>query len=278
MAAPRSVAAVAAKRYKAESVALVVFLFGAFGLIVGSFLNVVIYRVPARISIVRPGSACPACATPIAARDNVPVLSWLVLRGRCRRCAAPISARYPLVELGTGVLFAVLALRFGAGWTLPAELLLGAGLLALAVIDAERLLLPRTIVYTTLGLVGAVLLAAAAATGDWGRLGTAAACGAGWFAVFFAVNFARPAWLGFGDVRLAFLLGLALGWVGPWYPLIGFMAANLAGALVGVGLIAAGRAKMTSRLPYGVFLAVGAVLALLIGPGVISGYRHLLHH
>ena len=116
------------------------------GLAVGSFLNVVIYRVPRGESIVTPPSACPTCHSPIAPWDNIPVFSWLVLRGRCRNCQAPISARYPLVELATAGLFAGTAARFGYQWDLPAFLVLFAGLLALSCIDVERLLLPKKIV------------------------------------------------------------------------------------------------------------------------------------
>jgi leader peptidase (prepilin peptidase)/N-methyltransferase len=247
------------------------------GLCVGSFLNVVVYRVPRRLSVVRPASACPGCGTPIAGYDNLPVLSWLLLRGRCRSCDEPISLRYPLVESATAGLFALLAARFGAGWTLPAELVFAAGLLALALIDGEHFLLPRSVVYVSAALVAADLVAATIATRAWGRLLTALACGAGSFLAFFVVNFLRPAWLGFGDVRLSFLLGMALGWLNPWYLLIGFMAANLAGASVGIGLILAGKASMSSRLPYGVFLASGAIVAIFAGDAIITGYRHAVH-
>ena len=118
-----------------------------WGLAIGSFLNVVIYRVPRHESIVSPRSACPTCGAPIRERDNIPVLSWLVLGGRCRDCHSPISARYPLVELGNAALFAAAAARLGFNWDLPAFLVLFAGLLALACIDLELLILPKLIVY-----------------------------------------------------------------------------------------------------------------------------------
>ncbi|MGH9057041.1 MAG: prepilin peptidase, partial [Acidimicrobiales bacterium] len=247
-----------------------------FGLAIGSFLNVVIHRVPLGQSIVTPASACPGCGTPILARDNIPVASWLILRGHCRGCQAPISARYPAVEALTAALFALTAVRFGPSWSLPAELAFVAGLVALAAVDLERFLLPRAIVYPVSGLVAAGLIAAAAIEGQWGRLGIAVACGAGAFAFFFAINWIRPAWLGFGDVRLAGLLGLALGWMGPWYVVVGLMAANLAGAVLGIGLMAAGKATRTSALPYGVFLAAGSVFALLVGGSIIGWYGHHL--
>ena len=255
---------------------LVVVASAVGGLAIGSFLNVVIYRVPLGQSIVSPPSACPSCGTPVAPRDNIPVVSWLLLRGRCRQCQTAIAVRYPIVEALTAVLFALTAVRLGVSWTLPAELAFVGGLIALAAIDLERYLLPRAVVYPTLVLVGAGLVVAAAATGRWSRLVVALLCGLGAFLAFFAVHYARPAWLGFGDVRLAGLLGLALGWLGPWYLLVGFMAANLAGAVVGVGLILAGKATRRTALPYGVFLGIGSVFALLLGGTIIAWYSHHL--
>ncbi|MET8755733.1 A24 family peptidase, partial [Streptomyces sp. NPDC004667] len=156
-----------------------------------------------------------------------------------------------------------------------AVLVFTAGLLALAACDAERFLLPRRLLYPTLGLTSACLLAAAAATGQWHRLGVTAACGAGGFAVFFALHRVRPAWLGFGDVRLAGLLGTGLGWLGPWYLVFALMAGSVAGLLVGITLIAAGRATRRTRLPFGVFLAAGAVAALLVGAPVVHWYENV---
>jgi leader peptidase (prepilin peptidase)/N-methyltransferase len=248
------------------------------GLAVGSFLNVVIYRVPIGKSVVTPASACPGCNAPVAPRDNIPVISWLLLRGKCRYCEAPISKRYPIVEALTGLAFAITAVRFGPSWSLPAELLFVAGLIALAAVDLERYLLPRAILYPTVVLVGSTIFVTAAATGQWRRLAIAAICGLGAFATFFLIHFAKPAWLGFGDVRLAGLLGLALGWMGPWYLIIGFMAANLLGAAVGIGLIVANKARRSTPLPYGVFLAAGSLFALWLGASIISWYSHHLSH
>ena len=248
-----------------------------FGLAIGSFLNVVIYRVPAGKSVVSPPSACPACNTEIRPRDNIPVVSWLLLRGRCRSCGTSISARYPAIEALTAVLFGLMAVRFGASWSLPAELIFTAALIALAAIDLERFLLPRAVVYPASALVVIALIVAAAARGQWHRLGIAAACAAAAFAVFFAINFIRPAWMGFGDVRLSALIGLALGWLGAWTVVVGFLAANLLGALVGVALIALGRAGRRTALPYGVFLAAGSIFAVLLAAPVIHWYSsHLV--
>lgn len=252
--------------------AFVVVVSAVFGLVIGSFLNVVVYRVPAGKSIVRPPSACPSCGVRIAARDNVPVISWLVLRGKCRSCSEPVSVRYPLIELMTGIAFALIGARFGASWSLPAEFSFTAGLIALASVDLECYLLPRAILYPAAGLVLAGLVVAAGAEGQWSRLGTALLCALGAFAVFFAINLLRPAWLGFGDVRLAALMGLALGWLGAWVVVVGFMAANLLGAIVGIGLMIVGRASRKTALPYGVFLAAGSFFSLLAGSAVVHWY------
>ncbi|NEA51975.1 A24 family peptidase [Streptomyces sp. SID10815] len=250
-----------------------VLMIGLLGLAVGSFLNVAVSRIPAGRSVVRPRSACPRCATPIAARDNIPIVSWLLLGRRCRACRVAIPARYPLVEALTAILFSAEALRFGRSAALPAELVFTAGLLALAACDAEHFLLPRQLIYPTLGLTAACLLAAAAATGQWPRLGVTAACGVGAFAVFFALHWVRPAWLGFGDVRLAGLLGTGLGWLGPSYLVLALLAGSFVGLLVGIALMAAGRATRHTRLPFGVFLAAGAIAALLVGAPVVHWYE-----
>ena len=172
-------------------------LCAILGLAIGSFLNVVIYRVPRNESIVSPRSSCPSCGALIRERDNVPVISWLLLRGRCRDCRAPISPRYPLVELACAVLFAGTAARFGFRWDLPAYLALFAGLLALSVVDIERLLLPKKIVYPLTLLVAALLLLAAIETGKWHDFLIGMICAVGWFLVFFAMNLISPRILGF---------------------------------------------------------------------------------
>jgi leader peptidase (prepilin peptidase)/N-methyltransferase len=172
----------------------------------------------------------------------------------------------------TAALFTLTAVRLGASWSLPAELAFVGGAVALAAVDLERYLLPRAILYPTLALVAAGVVMAAAATGQWRRLGIASICAVGAFGLFFLIHFMRPAWLGFGDVRLAALLGLALGWMGPWYLLIGFMAANVVGAVLGLVLMATGKTTRSTPLPYGVFLGGGAILALLVGAQIVHWY------
>ena len=255
--------------------ALLIVGCAVLGLAIGSFLNVVIYRVPRGQSIVAPPSACPSCAAPILARDNVPVVSWLVLRGRCRHCGAAISVQYPLVELTTAALFAGVAARLGVAWDLPAFLAFAAGLVALAWIDGKRLILPRAVVYPTLVAVVALLVLAAAVDHEWHRLLVGAACAAAWGLLFFLMNLASPRILGFGDVRLAPVLGLALGWLGVGDVLLGFFAANLIGAVVGIALLATQRIRRDQPIPYGVFLAAGALVALYAGPELLAPFQGL---
>ena len=261
------------QRRKVPLLAILICGCGLFGLAIGSFLNVVIYRVPLHESIVTPRSKCPTCATPILERDNIPVVSWVILRGKCRACRAPISARYPLIELLCGALFAGAAARVGFNWDLPALLILAGGLLALSAIDLEKLLLPKTIIYPTLALLSISLLVAAAATGQWHRLLIAALCALGWFVIFFVINFVSPRALGFGDVRLAPVLGLGLGWLGIRYVLLGFFAANLIGAVIGIALIAAKKMSREQPIPYGVFLALGVALAVYAGPELLIPFQ-----
>jgi len=244
------------------------------GMVVGSFLNVVIYRVPLKLSIIRPRSACPQCRHPIAERDNIPVLSWIILRGRCRHCHSPISVRYPLVEASTGVLFALTAWRIGPHFDLGVFLVLDGSLIALALIDLEHLLLPRSIVYPTLGAVIGWLVASAAYYDQWHRLQIAAVCGAAWFIVFWLLNFFSPRSLGYGDVRLSLVLGIALGWLGVGDVLIGFFAANLLGAIIGLTLIGFKKMSRDQPIPYGVYLAAGATLAVLIGPVLLVHWHN----
>ncbi len=190
----------------------------------------------------------------VGAGLDVAVGAALGVRSRARRCA---------LAMATGAVFVGGGFRFGWSPSLPGELALLAGLVALAACDALGFLLPRRILYPTAVCTALALLAATAVQQQWSRLGVAAVCGAGALAVFWVLHAARPAWLGFGDVRLAGLLGGGLGWLGPGYVFVALIAANLAGALVGVGLVAAGRATSKTPLPYGVFLVAATVAVLL---------------
>jgi leader peptidase (prepilin peptidase)/N-methyltransferase len=245
------------------------------GLSVGSFLNVVIYRVPRGESLLRPPSHCPSCDAPISPRDNIPVVSWFLLRGKCRHCGAPISRRYVLVEIFTALLFIVTAQRLGWHWVLPAYLVVGAALVALAFIDGEHMRLPRSIVYPVLVFTTAWFLLTATVTHAWRPLWIAAICGAGWFALFLCLHLANPRWMGFGDVRLAALLGLVLGWLGVGQVLVGFFLANLLGAVVGVVLISRGRMSRGHQIPFGIFLALGTWTSILYGTWLLTPFSGL---
>jgi leader peptidase (prepilin peptidase)/N-methyltransferase len=245
---------------------------GVIGLCVGSFLNVVIHRVPQKESVVRPRSHCPSCDAAIADRDNIPVLSWLLLRGRCRSCGARISLRYPLVELGTGALFVAAAVRLGATWQLPAFCVFFASLLAISVIDLDHYIIPNRVIYPTLAVTVPLLVLAAAADGSWGLLRNAAIGGVGGFAVLLAIHVAMPRGMGFGDVRLAGVIGMMLGWLGLRYLFLGLFLGFLLASLIGIGLIAARLRTRKDAVPFGPFMAMGAVLAVLWGQPILDVY------
>ena len=255
-------------------------LLGGLGLIVGSFLNVVIYRVPRDLSIVRPGSACPGCGTAISARDNVPVLSWLLLRGRCRTCGEPISGRYPLVEALTGALWLVL------GWwswqpdgidpLLPWLLVLGSAGMALWFIDVDHHRLPDAIVLPLYPLGVAGLALAGLLSARW-PLGEVAIGVAAWLVVIGGI------WLltggramGFGDVKLAPVLAATLAWVGVSSALVGLLAAFVLGGGVGLVLMLSGRARRGTHLAFGPFLLLGALVGLLWGETIGAAYLDIL--
>jgi len=243
-----------------------------FGLVIGSFLNVVIHRVPAGESVVHPRSRCPSCGTEISARDNIPVLSWVLLRGKCRACGAPISARYPAVEVLTGALFGAVAARLGADWALPAFLVLTAALVALSAIDLDTFTLPRKVIYVT-GAISVVLLAVAALiTGDSRGIVEAITGAAIAFTVLFVIHLVSPRGMGFGDVRLAALLGLFLGWMELPQVGVGLFLAFLLASVVGVTLMLLGRKGRKDRVPFGPFLAAGTMLAIFVGQPILDAY------
>ena len=250
-----------------------------FGLIIGSFLNVVIWRVPRGESIVTPPSACPTCGHRIEPRDNVPVISWVLLRRRCRHCGAPISARYPLVESGTAVLFVLVVVRFGVGWELPAYLYLAAVAVALALIDLDAHRLPDAIVLPSYG-VGVVLLALASAdpggSADWSALVRGLVGGAALFALYFLLLVAYPAGMGFGDVKLAGVLGLYLAWIGWGAFAVGAFGAFVVGGVFSLLLLATGRATRKSGIPFGPWMLVGAAIGIGVGEQLWSAYLSVL--
>lgn len=253
-------------------VPIVVTALGVLGLVVGSFLNVVIHRVPAGLSVVSPGSACPKCGSAVRGHDNVPVVSWLLLRGRCRDCATPISIRYPLVEVATGVLFALSAWRIEPSAHLVAVLALMAGGVALFMIDLDHQRLPFAVTGVTASAI-AVALVAEVVTGDADLLPRVLLSAALWSAVYggiWLVTAGRG--MGLGDVALAPVLGLVLGWSGWGASLVGLLGGFVIGAVIGVGLLASGQARARSRVPHGPFLLAGAAAGLFVGQPLWEGY------
>ena len=252
--------------------ALLAVFCAILGLLIGSFLNVVAYRVPRNESIVRPASRCPACEHPIRPRDNIPVISWLLLRGRCRDCGVPVSKRYPIVEALTGLLFGGLALRIGFEPELPAFLYLGAVGMALALIDLDVKRLPNVLTLPSYA-VGAVLLGVAALVeGETTDLVRAVLGMVALFVFYFVLAFAYPAGMGFGDVKLSGVLGLYLGWISWGALVVGAFAGFLLGGVLGGVLMAIGRAGRKSAIPFGPFMLAGALLGLLVGDAVAGAY------
>lgn len=258
---------------------VVVAMVGVLGLLIGSFLNVVVWRVPRGESVAHPPSACPHCGHVIRRRDNVPVVSWLVLRGRCRDCGAAISPRYPLVEAGTGVLFALTAWWAGPDWILPALLYLAAISVALALIDLDTRRLPDAIVLPSYPAALALLALASWNPGgdsDWASYVRALAGGGILFAVYFVTVLVYPAGMGFGDVKLAGVLGLYLGWFGWGALFVGWFAAFLLGGLYAVGLLLAGRAGRKTGVPFGPWMLLGAAIGIVVGQSVTDWYLGVL--
>jgi leader peptidase (prepilin peptidase)/N-methyltransferase len=254
-------------------------LAGLLGLAAGSFANVVIHRVPRRESVIRPGSHCPVCGAPVAWRDNLPLLGWLLLRGRCRSCRALISVRYPLVELAMGLLWFVVTLRLasaGLGWAVPAYLAFAFVCLALAMIDAATRLLPNRITYPAFPLVAGLLLVASVGLGDLGRFGRGLVAAAAVGGFFFLLALVSPRGMGFGDVKLAPTLGLALGWLSWGAVAVGVFAAFLLGGLAGLGGMLALGMSRKSLLPFGPWLVAGALLGVLAGGEVAGWYGRAL--
>lgn len=268
---------------------LIVAIAALYGAIIGSFLNVVVYRVPRGESVVRPPSACPACGHRIRPRDNVPVLSWLILRGRCRDCGASISWRYPAVELGTAVAFGLVAVwrapvllasptpsrAWAEGAVLLALLVFAAATIALALIDLAVSRLPNAIVLPTGAVVAVLLAVAAVLDGDVGPLARGGLGGVVLCAAYFLLAIAVPGGMGMGDVKLAAVIGLLLGWFGWGALAVGALAAFLLGGVYAVGLLITRRARRGSGLPFGPWMLAGAWIGLVVGDDLARAYLGL---
>jgi len=268
---------------------------GAFGAIIGSFLNVVIHRVPREQSIVFPHSRCPSCGKVIAFYDNIPILSYLVLRGKCRSCKAPISARYPAVELLTALLFVAVTWHDGLTVVLPFDLVFASALIALVFIDAEHMILPNVITYP--GIIFAIIarvaipfLLGAPHFDDLGYLSqgplanfpiwAASLVGALVGALIGGGSLWLMGWtweklrgveaMGLGDVKMMFMVGAYLGWR---LTILTIFMGVLSGSIIGILLMMRqGKRDMQMLLPFGVFLGIGSILALLVGPNIVEWY------
>ena len=250
-----------------------VILFALTGLVFGSFLTVVIHRVPRKESIVLPGSACPGCGVPIRPWDNIPVLSYLLLRGRCRHCGVRISPQYPLVEALTGALFAGAAIVFHR---FPVAALVAPFLglmVAVAFIDARHRVIPNRIVFPSLILFAAAVVGVALAAGGL-SLATAGLGLLAYAGVLFVIALLFPGGMGMGDVKLAALIGLVLGALGWRYVGVAAMLGVLAGGAGAVVALARGGSRKDT-MPFGPYMAGAAVLAALFAPHLVRWYPGL---
>jgi leader peptidase (prepilin peptidase)/N-methyltransferase len=247
-------------------------LAAAFGAIVGSFLNVIVYRLPLQKSVVWPASACPHCARELSWYENIPILSFLALRARCRTCLAPISIRYPLVEAITAAMFALAWWHYGPGALLASRLIFGCALIALFAIDLEHHLLPNAI---TLPLVIVGFAFSFFTEPGWRSSLIGILVGGGVLftiaEVYYRVRHEEG--LGMGDVKMLAMVGAFLGWP---LTLLTLMLASLSGTLIGLGLIVTNRGTMKYALPFGTFLAIGAAAAASIGPALLAWYLGLM--
>jgi leader peptidase (prepilin peptidase)/N-methyltransferase len=271
---------------------------GVLGAIIGSFLNVVIHRLPREESIVLPSSRCPSCGAAIAFYDNVPVLSYLVLRGRCRGCKAHISARYPAVEALTGALWVLVAWHDGLTFALPFDLVFVTAITALVFIDAEHMILPNAITYPGIvfavvarlalpylmgqphfddlnslvnGVLAGMPLWAASLVGAF--IGALVGGGSLWLMGWTWERLRGIEAMGLGDVKMMFMVGAYLGWR---LTILNIFLGVLAGSIIGIGIMMRqGKRNMQMLLPFGVFLGIGAVAALLFGSHIIDWYLGL---
>jgi leader peptidase (prepilin peptidase) / N-methyltransferase len=252
------------------------------GLIVGSFANVAIHRWPEGGSVREPaGSQCPRCGQRIAWHDNVPVASWIVLRGRCRTCGAPISPRYPIVEAATAILFGLVAWVHGPTWLLPGLLVFTWALVVATAIDLEHYIIPNLLTYRLPFVLLPLLVLAAATDGTWTDLRRAVIAGIAVPGVMLAISevyrlIRGRVGMGMGDVKLAISIGLVIGYLGGWELVIFAYGSIIGAVLVALALLLLGKVKLAGRIPFGPYLALGAMTAVLAGEPLAEWLRRLL--
>ena len=241
------------------------------GLCIGSFLNVCIYRIPIGASIVRPPSACPGCNTYIKWYDNIPLISYVVLRGRCRVCKTTISLRYPMVELLTGLCAVAAVMRFGFTWPALIYFIFIAALLVITFIDIDHRIIPDVISLPGIPLGFAASFALPMVTWTDSLIGILAGGGT-LFAVAYGYQLLTGReGMGGGDIKLLAMIGAFIGWQGVLFTI---MASSLIGTLVGVLLMMRAGKGMKLAIPFGPFLAIGAILYLFFGPEIIHWYLY----
>ena len=243
-------------------------LVGLMGLMIGSFMNVCIYRLPLGLSPVRPRSSCTTCGYMLTWYDNIPIASYLMLRGRCRGCGAPISMMYPIIEGVTGLMFLGAYMLFGPSPLLLARLLFGCAMIVLFVIDLQHKILPNVI--TLPGIVAGLLLSQVAGPGWQASLvGAAAGGGVLWGIAEIYYRVQAQEGLGMGDVKMLAMIGAFLGWKGM---LLALVLASFSGTIVGVTVIVAKKESLKYALPFGTFLAAGAIVSAAAGEQILAWY------
>lgn len=243
-----------------------------FGLLLGSFANVLIYRVPLKKNIAWPGSACPKCQQAIRWRDNIPVISWLFLRGKCRQCHQSISGRYPLVEFLTGLILAGLYLRVGINWTFAEYSIFLFGLIVVTFIDLDHMLLPDVFTWPgiAMGLVGAIL---SPERSFWDALaGLAMGFGFFWAVAYVYLTLRKEEGMGGGDIKLMGWIGAVLGWQSVPFVVL---ASSIIGSLVGIALAFKQKRGLKSTIPFGPYLALAALLYIFGGDILGQWYLRL---
>jgi len=246
-------------------------LVGLLGLIIGSFLNVCIYRLPRGLSPVKPRSGCTKCGHMLAWYENVPILSYLVLRGRCRKCGEPISPMYPIIEAITGAMFLAGYLLYGPGPLLAVRLLFGCAMIVLFVIDLQHRILPNVI--TLPGIVVGFLCSVLVGPGWQASLiGIAVGGGTLWAIAEIYYRIRHEEGMGMGDVKMLGMVGAFLGWK---LVLLTLVFASFSGTLVGIAVLLLKRGSMKYALPFGTFLAVGALFAAVVGDPILNWYLAL---
>lgn len=250
-------------------VAIVLTLAAIFGLLVGSFLNVVIWRVPRELSVVRPGSSCPSCGHMLRARENIPVISYLALKGKCSKCKKTISSRYPLIELLTMAAFMLMFYHFKSLLIASTMSLFVSTLLVVSVIDVETRKIPRKILYAVGPVITFSFLLASFFSTDPRAMIFRLVVGLGLgFLIFGALHFIAPRSMGMGDVRLGAFIGLPLGFFGIWAVVDFIYGSFLLGSIFGIAYAIRRSKSLRVAIPFGPFMSLAAIISLFIYPSI----------